>query len=69
MGEKNQQRRVYTTEFKAEAAALAEKREKPVGQIAKELGINGKVLCRWIQRSQAAAHDHLPAFPGHGRPR
>jgi hypothetical protein len=34
MGKKMKERRVYTKEFKAEAAALAEKREKPVRQVA-----------------------------------
>jgi transposase-like protein len=60
---------VYTKEFKAGAVALAEKREKPVSQIAHDLGVNENVLYRWIQRSNAASHDRLPAFPGHGRPR
>ncbi|MDR2629375.1 MAG: transposase, partial [Spirochaetaceae bacterium] len=69
MGKKNNERRVYTREFKAEAVGLAEKHEKPVSQIARDLGINENVLYRWIQRSKAAANDRLPAFPGHGRPR
>ena len=69
MGKKMKERRVYTKEFKAEAVALAEKREKPVSQIAGDLGVNENVWYRWIQRSKAAASDHLPAFPGHGRPR
>ena len=69
MGKKMKERRVYTKEFKAEAAALAEKREKPVRQIAGDLGVNENVLYRWIQRFKAAANDQLPAFPGHGRPR
>jgi transposase-like protein len=29
MGQKNKERRTYSKEFKAEAAALAEKRENP----------------------------------------
>jgi transposase-like protein len=37
MKKKGTERRVYTKEFKSEAAALAEKREKPVSQIAKDL--------------------------------
>ena len=40
MGKKDKERRVYTKEFKAEAVALAEKREKPVSQVAKDLGLN-----------------------------
>jgi transposase-like protein len=34
MGRQAKERRVYPKEFKAEAAALAEKHEKPVRQIA-----------------------------------
>ena len=40
MGKKSLERRVYTKEFKAEAVALAEKREKPINQIAQDLGIH-----------------------------
>ena len=69
MGKQDKERRVYTREFKAEAVALAEKREKPVRQIAGDLGVNENVLYRWIQRLKAAEKDHMPAFPGHGRPR
>ncbi|MDR1374247.1 MAG: transposase [Treponema sp.] len=68
MGKKMKERRVYTEEFKAATVALAEKREKPVRQIALDLGINENQLYRWIQRSKAA-DDRLPAFPGHGRSR
>jgi transposase len=68
MGKKMKERRVYTGEFKAGAVALAEKQEKPVARIAQDLGVNENVLYRWIQRSKAAADDHLPVFPGHGRP-
>jgi transposase-like protein len=40
MGKKGMERRNYSKEFKAEAAALAEKREKPTSQIAEDLGVN-----------------------------
>ncbi|MDR1363729.1 MAG: transposase [Spirochaetaceae bacterium] len=63
MGKQNKERRVYTEAFKAE------KREKPVTQTARDLGVNENVLYRWIQRSKATSRDRLPAFPGHGRPR
>ncbi|MDR0630253.1 MAG: hypothetical protein LBG24_11600 [Treponema sp.] len=49
--------------------ALAQKREKPVSQAAKDLGINGNQLYRWIQQAREAAETGLPPFPGHGRPR
>jgi len=69
MGKKSKERRVYTKEFKAEAVALAEKREKPISQVAKDLGLNENVLRRWMQQTREAAGSGLQAFPGHGRPR
>jgi transposase len=69
MKKKDQERRVYPKEFKAEAAALAEKREKPIGRIAADLGLNESVLRRRMQQAREAAGGNLPAFPGYGRPR
>ena len=69
MGKKSPVRRVYTKEFKAEAVALAEKREKPIGQAAKDLGINESMLGRWMSEARAAAGTGTPAFPGRGRSR
>jgi transposase len=69
MAKKVTVRRVYTTEFKTEAVALAEKREKPVSQIAKDLGLNENVLRRWMQRARETAGTTAKPFPGHGRPR
>jgi transposase-like protein len=40
MGKKDKERRNYSKEFKAEAAAPAAKREKPISQIAGDLGVN-----------------------------
>jgi transposase-like protein len=67
MGTKDKERRVYPAEFKAEAGALAEKREKPIRQAATDLGINGNMLRRWIQQAREAGGSGLPPFPGHGR--
>jgi transposase len=69
MGKKGVKHRVYTQEFKAEAVALAEKREKPVSQIANDLGINDNMLRKWMQQAREAAGAGLRVFPGHGRPR
>jgi transposase-like protein len=69
MGKKGKERRVYTKEFKAEAVGLAEKREKPVEQVAEDLGINGSLLWKWMQQARESAGTGLPAFPGHGRPK
>jgi len=69
MKKKATERRVYTKEFKSEAVALAEKREKPISQVAKDLGITESVLYRWMHHRREATHSGLQAFPGHGRPR
>ena len=69
MKKKGSERRVHTAEFKAEAVALAEKREKPISQVALDLGINENVLRRWMKQTREAADTGLQAFPGHGRPR
>jgi len=69
MGKKSKERRVYMKEFKVEAVALAEKREKPISQIAKDLGLNENVLRRWMQESRETSGSGVQAFPGHGRPR
>jgi transposase-like protein len=69
MGKKEQGRRVYPKEFKAEAAALAGKGEKPISQTAVDLGVNESVLHRWMQQAREAERGGLPPFPGHGRPR
>jgi transposase len=68
MGKESPERRVYTEEFKAEAVALAEKKEKPVSTIARDLGIDDGILYRWIQQARRAGNG-IKAFPGHGRPR
>jgi transposase-like protein len=69
MGKKDKERRTYPPEFKAEAIALAEKREKPISQIAADLGLNESMLHRWVQQAREAAGSGLRPFPGHGRPR
>ena len=69
MGKKETKRRIYTEEFKAEAVALAEKREKSIAQIALDLGINDSMLHRWMQQARDAAGTGIKAFPGNGRPR
>ena len=69
MKKKDSERRVYTKEFKTEAVALAKKREKPISQIAVDLGINENMLRRWMQQTREEADTGLRAFPGHGRSR
>jgi transposase-like protein len=69
MGTKDKERRVCPKEFKAEAAALAQKHEKPARQVAADLGINENMLHRRTQQAREAGGSGLPPFPGHGRPR
>ena len=69
MRKKGTERRVYTPEFKAEAVALALKKEKPVSQVAKDLGLNENMLHRWVQQSREASSPGQQVFPGRGRPR
>jgi len=43
-------RREFTNEFKLEAVKLAERGERPVTQVARELGLHETVLRRWMQQ-------------------
>ena len=42
-------RKQYTNEFKSEAVRLARSSEKPIAQIARDLGINENILYRWMK--------------------
>jgi len=48
---------------------LAEKTDKSIGQIAKDLGLNENVLRRWITQTKEAAGTNIRVFPGHGNAR
>ena len=69
MAKKNKERRSYTKEFKTEAVALAEKQEKPISQVAKDLGVNENMLRRWIHQTKEAEGTGINVFSGHGRAR
>jgi len=69
MAKKKKERRSYTKEFKIEAVNLAEKTDKSIGQIAKDLGLNENVLRRWITQTKEAAGTNIRVFPGHGNAR
>ena len=61
-------RRHFSEEFKLEAVRLAEAGDRPLNELAHELGIRPNVLRQW--RRQAAARAGRPAheiFPGQGR--
>ena len=57
----------YTKEFKIEAIRLMDSGDKPISEIAMELGVKRTLLYRW--KDQARENGEL-AFPGKsGRPR
>lgn len=54
----------YSKEFKLEAVRLAQAGDKPVTQIARELGVRVNQLYKWKKELGDKAGD---AFPGKGR--
>jgi transposase len=58
------ERRKFTREFKLEAVKLVRDRGVTVAQAARDLGVHGTVLRRWIQECAA---DSQQAFPGQGQ--
>ena len=67
------QRKQYTAEFKQEAVRLITEGGRSPAQVARELGINGKMLGKWkrqltlAQQVQAQGRTSYEAFPGQGR--
>jgi transposase len=51
-----QKRRKYTEEFKTEAVRLVRESDKPVAQVARELGIADNLLYRWRTEEHNAKH-------------
>ena len=58
------ERRKFTREFKLEAVKLIQERGVTVAQAARDLGVHGTVLRRWVQE---VAADAQQAFPGKGQ--
>jgi transposase-like protein len=68
-GKNVKERRNYSKEFKAEAAALAGKKEKPASRIALDLGINGNMprrRTRQARERQQGYYLHSPDTDGRG---
>lgn len=55
----------YTKEFKLEAIRLADESDKPVAQIARELGIRQNQIYKWKKALEATGE---AAFQGSGKP-
>ena len=61
-------RRNFTDEFKAETVALLESSDRPLSQVAQELGIEQSVLRAWRRklRPSGAQPSRTAAPPGNG---
>jgi transposase len=60
MGRKRQKR--YTDEFKRNAVRLVLESDKPIAEVARELGIPYGGLYEWVRKGQGTPR------PGHGAP-
>lgn len=60
----SKERRTYSSEFKRQAVALAQRKEKSLAELERELGLSKGLLKHWVR---AAASAGAEAFPGHGR--
>src|SRR5690242_12952940 len=58
-----QEKRVFTLEFKREALRLVETSGKPLSQVARDLGISENTLQGWKKQLKEHGQD---AFPGSG---
>lgn len=50
-------RPTYSSEFKRDAVQLAKSSDRPVAQIARELGVNAQSLRNWIKQAEIDAGD------------
>lgn len=61
-------KRKFTPEFKLEAVRLATSGEKPLAQVARELGILPNLLRNWRRQVEGrAGQPAADVFPGNGR--
>jgi transposase len=49
------QRRIFTEEQKADAVRIAEQSDKPLSQVAKDLGISDGALRKWVNQARIDA--------------
>jgi transposase len=62
-------RRTFTRQYKLDAVNLVLNGEKNVQQIAEGLGVDPRVLYRWIREQERETAKGEEAFPGKGRMR
>ncbi|MBR9982976.1 MAG: transposase [Wolbachia endosymbiont of Homalodisca vitripennis] len=59
-------RREYTIEFKLEAIKLVRETGQPSAKIARDLGMSGDLLSRWVRKYNEKMSG-VDAFPGKGK--
>ena len=53
-----EKRKKYDREFREGAVRIVEETNKPITQVARDLGVNEGTLCNWVQRARAAREGH-----------
>jgi len=67
-GQGSRSRRKFTQEFKLEAVRLAAIGDRPVSDVARELGIRPDMLRQWRRQAEArAGHQPADVFPANGK--
>lgn len=51
---------IYPDEFRRQAVALVRETNRPLAQIARELGMNSSTLSNWVNADRRAAHGPGP---------
>jgi transposase len=51
MGNKPRRRRSFTPEFKAEIVELCQRRDRPVGQVAKDFDLTETAVREWVKQA------------------
>lgn len=59
-------RRKFSAEYKREAVGLVQSSDKPISQVARDLGLNPNILSRWCRECGTVGDK---AFAGQGKPR